>query len=337
MRRWERIIVTGFAAATLPALAPAQQAQTPVAITGFQPPTGALRAGDVARSHIRLRGTGAAQHLVWVGYSLQRPDGQWVDIDPIAVTLEPGANPWIARDWRVPPAGAVAGAYRVVMAAWSARPDAAGAVRLASIDRRSAFIVRMDGEPLPASDDAPWFAAGHRLGRGAMRTDRVLSAGEGFHLVLGAGSCDGAELRSRARYHHGTFTARLRTPDAPGSISAFFLFGNDRGEDDEIDIELYNDGSRRGILTAWRDGRRLRSQDILLPFDPAAALHDYGIAWEARSLVFTADGAELARWQDGYPRRPMRVILNTWWPTWLECSPLSTARHLIVERIGLPQ
>jgi beta-glucanase (GH16 family) len=127
----------------------------------------------------------------------------------------------------------------------------------------------------------------------------------------------------------------MKVPDAPGSISAFFLYSDVSGGNDEIDIEIYNDGSRQALLTAWVAGRMERNTTVILPFDPAAGYHDYTIRWSARDLVLLADGARLARWTSGFPRQPMRVMANVWWPTWLSCVPVPAGRELSIERIRL--
>jgi beta-glucanase (GH16 family) len=127
----------------------------------------------------------------------------------------------------------------------------------------------------------------------------------------------------------------MRAPHAPGSLSAFFLYADTPGGNDEIDIEIHNDGTHRAILTSWVAGRETRSAEIGLPFDPAAAMHTYTIRWQAAGLTFLADGKELAAWKGRYPRDPMRVMANVWWPVWLTCTPLESDRELIIESLTL--
>ena len=307
-----------------------------VRLVEFRPERRPLRPGDTAWSALVLRNEARAPATVWVGYSLQDPAGAWHDVDADRVTLAAGRAAATRMGWRVPDEAA-AGSWRAVMAAWSAPPGSPGALRLASADRRDAFRVRGPDTLLADEPRGPWRAAAHALGRGRLRPEQVLRHGtRGFRLRLAPGACDGAEVRSAARHHFGEFTARLRTPDAPGSLSAFFLFGDvPGGGDDEIDIELFNDGSRRALLTAWVRGKETRQAEVVLPFDPAAGFHDYTIRWTARALELVADGRTLARWTDGYPRqRAMHVMANVWWPRWLECRPLAEPREMVIEEIA---
>jgi hypothetical protein len=314
--------------------AAAQRAE-PIAVVRFAPPRGVLRSGDTARSTLVVRGTGPTTRRVWVGYSLQAPDGEWIDVQPREVELPVRrASVSIALEWVVP-SEARGGAYRAVMAAWSRAPGTAGAVRLAHADRRAAFHVQLPVGVLVDAPSAEWRPGSHPLGRGRLRPEQVHVAGEGFRLRLLPGRCDGAELRTRARYARGEFTARMRTPRAPGSLSAFFLYADVRGGNDEVDIEIHNDGSRRMLLTVWLGGRETHRAEVTLPFDPAASFHDYTIRLRERELVLLADGVSLARWTARLPRRPMRVMANVWWPTWLECRPLAEPRELEIERIEL--
>lgn len=180
-----------------------------------------------------------------------------------------------------------------------------------------------------------WRAASHRLGRGRMRADEVRAEGRGFRLRLLPGVCDGAEVRTVSRYHLGRYAMRMRTPRAPGSISAFFLYADVGGGNDEIDIEIFNDTSRVALLTTWMTGEKTHEQKVRLDFDPAAGLHDYAIRWSGSALRFEADGRVLAEMQDRYPTAPMKVMANVWWPVWMDCVPPSAPAELVIESFTL--
>ncbi len=169
-----------------------------------------------------------------------------------------------------------------------------------------------------------------------MRPENVLVAGEGFELRLSANSCDGAELRSTARVSSGALVARMKTPDAPGSLSALFLFSGESGGNDEIDIEIYNDGSRKATLTSWIADEKRRKADVTLPFDPAADYHEYAILRSTTAVEIFADGKSLARWTGGYSRDPMHALASAWYPSWLECPARSTDAALSLKSIRLP-
>lgn len=334
--------LSGLAAAGLFALFDSQAglAQRPdwagVEIVRFLPASGTMHPGDTAFSQLAIHNKRGRPVRVWIGYSMQDPTGQWFDVPSHVVVLAPGVTSLHAKKWRVPSDPPPAqGPYRVVMAVWSSRPDEAGASRLVGADRKAAFSVAWKGS-LTEGPKGPWHATQHSLGRGKVRADHVLTSGTGFRLLMPASSCDGSEIRSTQRFSYGEYSARMLTPQAPGSISALFLYQGVSGENDEIDIEIYNDGSRRALLSAWVDGKISRNDNVILPFDPSAGYHDYAIRWLKRNLSFYADGIRIARWTSRYPRREMHVMANVWWPTWLACNPATAAvKELSIDRLTL--
>jgi endo-1,3-1,4-beta-glycanase ExoK len=176
-----------------------------------------------------------------------------------------------------------------------------------------------------------WTADTHPLGRGSVRAANVAMGGGTAALSLSAGAYDGAEILTTARYGTGTYAARMRTPVAPGSISAFFLYQGVAGGNDELDIEIFNDGTRRIMFTTWVAGKETNNVIRTLPFDPAAGLHDYAIEWSAKLVRFRVDGMVMQEFKRGIPKNAMFVMANTWWPTWLT-GPLLTAPRYVRDR-----
>lgn len=185
-------------------------------------------------------------------------------------------------------------------------------------------------------DDAAsgrWSLDTHPLGRGWVRAENTAVGGGAAALTFPAGAMDGGEIRSTQKFGFGSYTARMRTPLVPGTLSAFFLYEGGSDIADELDVEIHNDGSRRVLFTTWVAGRMTNSATHVLPFDPAAGFHDYRIDWSRGEIRFVVDGVEMRRWQAGVPRNPMHVMVNAWWPTWLTGPALTEPRTLLVDRI----
>ena len=104
-------------------------------------------------------------------------------------------------------------------------------------------------------DGGGWELATHALGRGFVRGGNVALGAGTAALTLAAGSFDGAEIRGTERVGFGTYGARMRTPRVPGSLSAFFLYEGGSDIADELDIEIFNDDSRRVMFTTWVAGK----------------------------------------------------------------------------------
>lgn len=185
-------------------------------------------------------------------------------------------------------------------------------------------------------DDATagrWALDTHPLGRGWVRAENTAVGGGAAALTFPVGATDGGEIRSTEKFGYGSYVARMKTPLVRGTLSAFFLYEGGSDIADELDIEVYNDGSRRVIFTTWVAGRMTNSATHILPFDPAADFHDYRIDWSRREVRFVVDGVEMQRWRKGIPRNPMHIMVNAWWPTWLSGPELSEPRMLLVDRI----
>lgn len=187
-----------------------------------------------------------------------------------------------------------------------------------------------------ASDPPPplWCPSRHVLGRGRFDPAGAHVAGGAARLLLPAGRPDGAEAYTEASYRHGRFRCRLRTARARGSLSAFFLYERAPGErNDEVDVEIPNDGSGRVLLTTWADGVRTNHRAVDAGFDPSEAFHAYEIEVRDGHVALRIDGAEAARWTDGLPTRPMRLHLSAWWPRWLAGAPPGEPRWTTFEDI----
>lgn len=290
----------------------------------------AHRPGEEVFTQVMAVNTSTLTRTYWIGFSVQDPAGTWYDLTPVSVTLRPGETSaakvirWTIPVDPTPPSGS----YRVVAAVWDGRPGA-GSRRLDNSDQPAAFSVGTAAQGF-AAGGATWHAGNHALGRGTVRPANLV-LGEPILLRLPGGSCDGAELRSDGRYGEGVYTIRMKTPLAPGSLSAFFLYEDVRGGNDEVDIEIPNDGSRRVLLNVWVRGDQTHRAELRLPFDPAAGYHDYTIELRQDRLRFLADGALLREFTSRLPTRPMRVMANLWWPRWMECS--RAEGEMLVERV----
>ncbi|HEX8361461.1 MAG TPA: family 16 glycosylhydrolase [Longimicrobium sp.] len=173
----------------------------------------------------------------------------------------------------------------------------------------------------------------HALGRGLVRTGNAVVEGGTASLTLPAHTFDGAEIRSVERFGYGVYEARMKTPRAPGTLSAFFLYEGGSDIADELDVELFNDGSRRVMFTTWVAGKTTHTATLQLPFDPADGFHDYRIEWSRDRVRFLVDGVVMQEWRDALPANPMHVMANTWWPTWISGPRPDTPQSLQIDRI----
>jgi len=176
-----------------------------------------------------------------------------------------------------------------------------------------------------------WSKEEHALGRGSFRAVNVREAVGTVSLVLPAGTYDGGEMRSVDRFGYGTYAVRMQTPSAPGSLTAFFLYEG-RYRSDEIDIEIYNDGTWYVLLTTWVRGRRTNHVMLRLPLDPGD-VHEYVIDWTSSRVRFYQGVHMLAEFTSGVPRSAMHLMASAWWPTWLAGPRPASDAAAVIDQI----
>jgi beta-glucanase (GH16 family) len=186
-------------------------------------------------------------------------------------------------------------------------------------------------------DSSRWIKSDHVLGRTDFDPDNVLvSSTEQLSLRIPADTTNGGEIESVEYYGHGTYRARIRTANAPSSITGFFLY---RSPDyaAEIDIEIYNDGTGKVDFVTYAGGQRTHYVQKDFRFDPSADFHTYRFDYTPGAVRFYVDNDLKQVWRDGIPQGSMKLLVNTWFPSWLEGIAPTTTRATRVEWISYQQ
>ena len=166
-------------------------------------------------------------------------------------------------------------------------------------------------------DPARWSKGDHVLGRSYLDPANVDVDGQNLRIKLPARSLNGGEISTRDLYGYGSYSARMKLPDAPSSITGFFLYKAPDLES-EIDIEVFNDSARRVMFTTYAGGRQTHTETMRLPFDPTTGFHEYRFDYAQGSVTFFVDGLEMRSWDAGVPQTSMHLMVNSWFPAWLE-------------------
>jgi endo-1,3-1,4-beta-glycanase ExoK len=187
-------------------------------------------------------------------------------------------------------------------------------------------------EGFDSFDESRWTKGDHNLGRSYLDPNNVGASNGNLEIKLPAHTLEGGEILSGDLYGYGSYAARIKVPHAPSSITGFFLY-QPPDYASEIDIEIYNDSSRRIIFSTYADGRQTHSQTMQLPFDPTAGFHEYRFDRAPGSVKFYADGQLMKNWTTGLPGHQMKLYVNAWYPTWLEGKSHVTDRFVLVDQI----
>ncbi len=183
-----------------------------------------------------------------------------------------------------------------------------------------------------AFDEARWTKGDHNLGRSYLNPANVEVVEGNARLKIPHDTLQGAEFRSDELYGRGTYSSRMKMPHAPSSITGFFLY-RPPDQEREIDIEVFNDSSRRILFTTYSGGRQTHTVTKQLPFDPTVGYHTYAFRYDAGLARFLVDGKVMQTWKTGVPKGPMYLYTNLWFPNWLDGEKPPSDSYLYVDWI----
>jgi hypothetical protein len=99
-------------------------------------------------------------------------------------------------------------------------------------------------------DKAKWSKGDHDLGRSSLDPNNVDVRVGNLMMKLPARTLNGGEIASTDLYGQGTYVARIKVPNSLSSITGFFLY-EPPDYASEIDVEIYNDTSRRIMFSTY--------------------------------------------------------------------------------------
>ncbi|MDP9454594.1 MAG: hypothetical protein CYG60_01760 [Actinobacteria bacterium] len=185
-------------------------------------------------------------------------------------------------------------------------------------------------------DETRWSKGSYKLGRSNLDPANVSVNGGNLGIKLPARTTNGGEISSDALYGQGSYTARMKLPNAPSSITGFFLY-EPPDYASEIDIEVFNDTSRRVIFSTYANGRQTHTHTGYLPFDPTTGFHTYRFDYASGYVRFYADGFLMKQWTTGLPKKSMRLYANAWFPKWLAGKRPAQDKYVRIDRIQYVQ
>jgi beta-glucanase (GH16 family) len=301
-----------------------------------------------------------------------------------SITLDPGTTSGtISRTWTVPdpanPSDLTTGLYDASFAVYDAKPETdVNAVRLDYDEKADAFRAHDFIDQFNHFNQNRWTEVWNPPYMGFLGYDTVgkplyttyldpanvgVTSGGQMRFKLPAGPSsdpqakfEGGQLRSKSPlYRYGTYEARMKLPNAPSSLTGFFLYYG-RDYEDEIDIEIFNnaDGTtgsdanknRKIWFTTYAphydaNGNLVADStyhaEKTLPFDPTDAYHTYRFDYYPGKVSFYVDDVLLQEFPaadlptDPLPTHPMQLIVNAWYPRWMSQTPPPSVRYLDIQ------
>jgi len=125
-----------------------------------------------------------------------------------------------------------------------------------------------------------------------------------------------AEFQYLGFYGYGRYEAVIRSSNAKGAVTAFFVYtGEDMGDPhDEIDVELVGRDPGKIHVNFFRHGKSA-AKDIDLGFDASEGEHLYAFEWEPNSITWYVDDVQVHRIvapDAEIPNTTGRVMASVW-------------------------
>ncbi len=256
----------------------------------------------------------------WVGCSIQDPLGNWHDLPAQETHLKDKEKTMVDFSWQIPgeEKELTSGPYLLTMAVWSKMPGEKNSQRLVTVQREQAFHILQTYEDFSAYDEDIWEKSSHPLGLGLLEPINVTIEDNLLKLTMPANTLDGGQLETREYDHlYGSYRVSMKLPDAPSSITGFFLY---RAPDyyHEVDIEVVNDPSGKVWFTTYADGKVTNSYETYLGFDPTEDYHEYRFDLYPDKASFYINGILFKSFKGGLTDKPMKLMINSWFPHWLD-------------------
>lgn len=303
----------------------------------FAAPSGSHYSGGTASHTIQIKNTGNARWKFWIGCSVRDKSGAWYDIPVDTVTLNPlETSKQIGMSWIVPSDKIiVSGSYLSRAAIWISDPSQPGAVQLSMEEISEAFEAFNFIDDFNNLDNTRWVVS-HKLTPGFGRFNRAnvfIEAGV-LKIKFPKLTKDGGEIKTiaPAKYKYGSYRASVKTPmQLAGTYTTLFLY--ESANLDEIDIEIWNDGSGKVDFNTWVKGVQKFSSQVVLPFNPGEQFHEYRIDYYPDEVSFWVDNVKLKSTVDisQIPTTITNIYLSGWWPKWMTGEAASTDNFALYE------
>lgn len=315
-----------------PLILPTSHAAQKVSVVSYGTKGSVFLVGNKISSFIQVKNQTKTTQTYWIGASILDPRGVEFPVLSHMVTIPPGKTSGKAAkvwDTALLASKMVSGKHTVILSVWDSPPENGTAHRLAYVRCQPIDIFR-EIDHFTESDSNRWIKAEHPLGRGSVLAQNTMIRNGQAVLTASPASLSGAEIQSTDMYLHGTYQVRLKTPVSPSSLTGFFLYT----EPDfhyEIDIEIINQPRGTIMFTTYAGGKRTNTKTILLGFDPAKAFHEYRFDYYPNKLSFYVDGQLKHTVSSGLPQKPMRLMVNHWFPDWLPASNTDKDQNVYID------
>jgi hypothetical protein len=302
-----------------------------LSVKDYNLPTGVFYAEDVISISFELSNFSNVGETIYAGVSFQDSAGKWYDVPAKKIDITKQSSKSDSINWKIPN-NIMSGHYRTVFSLWDDLPSSTQATRLTYLEAVGLFRIYNYREDFSSLNTNIWKASTHKLGRTTFDSGLVSVANNNLKLLMPANTYKSGELQSINLMGYGSYEIRMKLPDAPGSITGFFMY---KAPDYyfEIDIEIYNQQSGDYFLTTYANGDKRNEFFGVFPFDPTASFNNYRFDYYPDRLDYYVNDKFIVRFTSGFPHEAMYLMVNSWYPTWVDGGPANEDLEFLAEWI----
>jgi hypothetical protein len=300
-----------------------------IMVKDIKTPEGSYMGGDRVHAELKIFNPMKTTEHIRIDWKVINSKGESINADSILFECMTETETNIDLPWAIPK-DLAGGHYFGEVTIWRQVNTTPQLVSYYSAS--NGFWVFQKEERFKTIDTEKWGISDKTLGRSVFSPNHLAFKNEHLQLLMPKGTTNGAEIYTNERLSYGQYEVRMKLPLAPSSLTGFFFY-EPPDYFHEIDIEVLNTEEGILYLTTYANGQQSNTYSGRLNFDPTAAYHNYLIDYSEKGVSFYIDGKWFKTWVNGIPQKPMRLMLNSWYPKWLEGQVGQTDTYLIVEWI----
>jgi len=287
--------------------------------------------GEEVVYKVNLENHGMKDDYLWAGFTLIDPNGKNYDVPAEKIALAGKKNESLDLIFKIPQ-NIVSGKYKAVIAIWDTLPSESTSSRIGNWENPGGIYIYNYNEEFEYINEKKWQISSGKLGRSIFGKNNV-KVSDGFLAIkIPEKTLNGGEISSTKSLSYGSYEIKMKVPNASSSITGFFLY---KSPDyfNEIDIEVVNDESGEFWLTTYSDGKKNNAFIGNLGIDFSKDFHIFRIEYYKDYLSFYIDDMFLKKWTEGYSHNSMNLMVNCWFPSWMEGVESENEEYLIIDNI----
>lgn len=255
-------------------------------------------------------------------------------VTTLETVLEVGSNDsGVKRLETLTPREMKTGRYKTKVTVWDGDPKENTTELLIQSTSVSEIIYFANTDEFDMLDNFFWGLSDKKLNDTTFTPNNIMVHNGVLNIKLSKGVLFGGEIYSVDKQGYGIYEIRMKVPNVPSSITGFFMYYPPDFHS-EIDMEVFNDSSGKLLLTTYADGKVSNESTIQLGFDPTQDFHDYRFEYSENQVVFYVDDQLVDTFNSEIPKTGMQLMINCWYPKWLEQKPPSEEKILFIERVS---